>query len=498
MSDGDLGPGLSDFGLSAPSEANSVGADTSQLEALLGGLPNMPFEDIQRAEGIKDRMGEVAGLDVPGHLEQLLKSPRGIAALLGTLGVGLGGGGLEGAAAFGLGATGPVLSAKGEAEQEKADKLDELSGRLNDQEEKILKRQQMIQTAIQNAPDQFIDPETGELSVPPQIMGYLAYGMPLAANPSSKRILNRRDKAWEAQAAGVADALKAVGSVEDAAVLIGSLNRLLDNPNPDPAEDAALARAFGTEGWESALVGHYINNGGVSAQKALLYAAENDLPLEHPEVIKRLDFSQGADSMPPSQRLNDKFITLMDRVRVWEANPANATMVAKFETDAETPEERNRLVYTAALGNAADVGFYEQKVGAMPSYVSRRLQAQYNANIAGWGLTETVLEARNIPTRQGMSPGEVSTAKANETVQGLIADERAVIEDERKKLTGWTSQQTSRLVGSVGGMSHGRAKDLVQQCWNIASRENPGAPQDVINQKAMAKVTALIEQNANK
>ena len=487
----DIGPGLSDFGLSAPSDASSVDGGASDLEALISGLPNAPLGDINRAEALKGRMSDVGEMEAPGHLEQLLKSPRGIAALLGTLGAGLAGG-PEAAAAFGVGSVAPVLAAKGQAEAMKAAKMEELGEKLDAQEEKILRRQQMLQTAIQNAPDQFIDPETGELSVPPEVLGYLAYGMPIASNPASKRIMDRRDEAWDHQLGVLSEGLKAVSSVDDAALLLGSLDRLLDNPEPDAAQNMALARAFGTEDWDSALAGHYIREGGQSAQKALLHAAENDLPLEHPDVIRLLDFKQGAEKLPPSQRVTEEQMKLLEQVRVWESNPANAPIINQFDEEAETPEERNRLIYTAALVTAADIGLYEKFVGGQPSYVQRRLQAQYNMNVAGWNLTDTVIEARQLKDRKGMTPDDAGVARANQTVQELMADQRAVQEGERKKLMGWTSTQSGRLAGALKFNSY-YSKQKVQQAYSMAERQlGEGATFEQITALAEQKISEAI------
>jgi hypothetical protein len=390
------------------------------------------------------------------------------------------------------------MAAKGEAEAMKAAKMEELGEKLDKQEEKILRRQQMLQTAIQNAPDQFIDPETGELSVPPEVLGYLAYGMPIASNPSSKRTMDRRDEAWSHQLGVLSEGLKAVESVEDAVTLLGSLDKLLDNPEPDPQQNLALARAFGTEDWDSALAGHYIREGGQSAQKALLYAAENNLQLDDAEVIRRLDFSQGAEKLPPSQRVTEDQLKLLERVRIWEADPANASIINQFDEEAETPEERNRLVYSAALVTAADIGMYEKFVGKQPSYVQRRLQAQYNMNVAGWNLTDTVIEARQLKTREGMSPGEAGVARANQTVQELMADQRAVQEGERKKQMGWTSTQAGRIAGALG-RNNFYAKRKAQQAYSMAEqRLGPDATFEQITAEAELMIDSAIEAHNNK
>jgi hypothetical protein len=456
-------------------------------------MPNMPFGDIERAENIKDRMGEVAGMEAPGHLEQLLKSPRGIVALLGTLGVGLSGGGLEGAAAFGLGAAAPVMQAKAEAEQAKADKLSDLGSKLDDQEAKIMKRQQMIQTAIQNAPDQFVDPETGELALPPEMMGYLAYGMPIAVDPSSKRTQDRRDEAWSAQLKSLSEGLKNVESVEDATIILTGIDKLLDNPNPDVEQNRALARAFGTPEWNNQLAGYYMSNGGESARTAMLYAAENDLPLEHEDVIRLLDFKQGADNLPPSQRAKAEELAVIEEVAAWEANPANAPLIQQIDSDAETPEERNRLIYTSALKTASKIGLYEAYMGRQPSFVQQKYQRQYNASAQGWKLTDTVMEGQDLNRRRTLSPEQLSQERVDQVVTRLMQDEEATQTRERDKTMGWLAQQGGN-VASRFGKSNAWGRAAADMAYAQAKAKLPDGTEEEIRAEAQILLDNGIEK----
>lgn len=492
MAKDDLAPGLSDFGLSAPSESNSVGQDTTPLEQLLSGLPNQVMDDISQEQVLRSRMQELAAQEDPSFLDKL-KSPEGIIRTLLTGGA-LAAGNPGLALGFGLGSAGELNEAVAADKAARRSAMDQLSERLDDNEERILKRQQMLQTAIQNAPDQFIDPETGELSAPPELLGYLAYGMPISANPSSKRLLNQRDERWDARLKALSDGLEEVSSVEDAAVLVGSLNSMLGAESIPAEESAALARAMGTDEWDTALIGHYVRNGGSSAKTALIFAGENDLPLTHPEVIKRLDFSQGADAIPPSQQLNARFIELMNKVREWERNPANGQLVSEIRSSAETPEEARRQIAEQALVNSADVGFYEDEMGALPSYVSRRLQAQYNYNLASWDLANTVIGARGIEGIVELDPESRKTRAANETLAELRADERAVIEDQAKTAVGKVNSEAGRIVSGLGA-SHEQATRVVQQAYSIARRElGDTATQADIEARVAAKVTAYIEK----
>ena len=486
-----LGPGLSDFGLSAPSESNSVGGQ-EPLEALLGGgLGNSQLDDVAREKILRERLGELANAEGPSFWDRL-KSPEGLVALAGTLGVGLSGGGLEGAAGFGLGAAGGLREGQAAWESQRRAAMDKVQEQVDDNVERQLKRNQMFSTALQNAPDLFTDPETGELSAPPELLGYFAYGMPIAANPSSKRLNARRDARWEAQVDFLSTALEEVGTVEDAAKLIDHMNVLLGATNNDPELNMSLARAMGTENWDAALVGHYIRYAGSTAKEALLHAAENGLPPTHPEVVKRLDFGQGADSLPPSQRLNERFIDLMDKVKEWEANPANAQLVAQIRKEGETPEERRRLTAEQALINSADVAFYEDEMGSMPSYEARRLQAQYAANASGWDLAMTVVGAGRIGEVQGMSPEERRTAIANETLAELRADEQAIREDQAKSTVGKANTEAGRIVSGLN-VSYEAASRTVQQSYQLARQQlGPDATQEQIDVRVQALVTAYI------
>jgi len=484
---------LTDFNLSAPSESNSVD-EQEPLDALLGGLGNAQLDDVARERILRQRMEELSAQEGPSFWDRL-KSPEGIATVLGTLGVGFGGGGLEGAAGFAAGGVGQLREGQAAWEASRSAALEQVQERVDDNVERQLKRNQMFSTALQNAPDQFIDPETGELSAPPELLGYFAYGMPIRRDPRSTRILNQRGEAWSAMVERVEEGIESAATVEDASVMIGFLNRLAGGDMISKEENDALARSIGTDGWDSALVGHYMRHGGTSAKDAMLYAAENGLGLTHPEVVRRLDLSTTEDTPSPGDLLNERFIGLMDQVRAWETDPANAQLVSQIREEAQTPEETRRQIAEQALVNAADVAFYEDKLNAAPSNIRTQLQAMYGAEVAEWGLLRSVRSYGQMDELAGMSEEELNKKAAQTALQRIQANQEALLEDNAKNTGQRLNRVTGRLIEEFPGASHAAAARQAQAFYRHAVQQlGPEASQEQIHEAIDAMVAEYIRR----
>lgn len=487
-----LGPGLSDFGLSAPSESNSVGTDKQPLETLLSGLDNKLLDDVAKEKILKERLAEMASADNPGILDKL-KGPQGLAALLGTIAAGAAGG--PGAAAgFGIGSLQGLKEVQAAQEAARRASMESMSKRLDDTEERILKRNQMFATALQNAPDQFIDPKTGELSAPPELLGYFAYGAPIKVNPSTKRTLEQRDERWKQRVKLLEDSLSNTSDIGEARILTRSLMQHLGEDNPKSDEIEAISRSYGTPEFEDNLAATLLRHGGQSALDAFVYAGENDLPLHDPEVLRRIKAEDPTKTAAPSQVLNQRFLGLMDKVRVFEQDPSNAELVSRIRQEAQTPEEARRQIAEQALVDAADVGFYEQKIGGMPSFVRSQYQAAYNATVGELSLARTVRGATSIEDLAGLPEGDFSKLAADMAWQKIQQNEKAVTEGHAMSAASLLDKQTGALLDAFPTASHGAARRQAQALYNQSLKElGSDATQEQVEQRFSAKVNLYIQ-----
>lgn len=488
-----LGPGLSDFGLSAPSESNSVGTDKQPLEVLLGGgLDNKLLDDVAREKILRQRMADLASQDTPGLLDRL-KSPQGLLALLGTVGAGIAGG--PGAAAgFGVGSLEGMSEAKAAEESLRRKSMEDISKRLDDTEERILKRNQMFATALQQAPDQFIDPKTGELSAPPELLGYYAYGVPIKVNPGTKRTLDQRDDRWKQRMNLLEDALKNTTDLGDARILTKSLFQHLGEDNPNPDEIESLARSYGSPEFEDNLAATLLRHGGQTALDAMVYAGENNLPLHDPEVLRRIKAEDPSKNAAPSQVLNQRFLDLMDKVRKFEQDPTNAQLVSKLRQEAKTPEEARRQIAEQALVDAADVGFYEQKIGGMPSFVRSQYQAAYNSTVGELALARTVRGAQSIEQLAQLPEGDFRRMAADMAWKRIQENEDAVQQGHAQSAAALLDKETGALLDAFPTASHGAARRQAQALYEQAVKElGQDATQTQIEQRFAAKVNLYIQ-----
>lgn len=490
----DLGGGLSDFGLTAPTEANSLNSpgdpvdpgggafgEESPLEAILGGDPlKMAADEVTKKKILESRLAQLAEAEGPSFMDQL-KSPQGIAAVLGTLGVGLAGGGLEGAAGFGLGAAGQLGEERALWEGQNRAAMEQVQERLDKHIEDQLKRNKLFLDFYNQNKESLLDPETGELNMPQELVGYFMFGKPLRVSPQTQATMTRRDEAWSQRLSFLRASLEEVETLEDAKVLTTRVFQELGMEKPPNELVDQVARAYGSPDFESRMYDMLIEYGGSTGHDAAIYAGENGLSLDDPEVLRRVQFKDPTDDATPTEILDTQFLELMARVRDFEQDPANAEVVGRAIEDAETPEEGRRAIVELALPNTVDRDLYFDKMNVLPSHQHNQFQGAFNKRSALLGITDTIRSAQMIGDAQGMTEEEYNEMAAKLAHDEVTSAERVRTEAEARKAVNVMDGGARTLQGEFG-VSRDLAAEQAREIMNTAIRNaGPGATQQEVN-----------------
>jgi len=389
--------GMGDFGLTQDSNTNSNaagsedGANTVDLQDMLG-------SSILDAEEKARLLGEYSqglGIEGGGGMKDQLFSKRGLllAALAGGslaagqpgLAAGIGLGGIEKGAENVAAERTALKAAKDQAEAERDKALQRADSERN-----------RLANMFNTNPEAFVNPETGEPVMDDQAFGYLLTGQNVAIHPTTRRVMNRRDKDHERVTEIFMDSLEEAQSVEQAGQIVTQLfNHLGDAGNVPPAVKDALVRAYGTPEFDKEFASTVFRYAGASGRDAAIKAGELGLPLHHPTILKMMDFSKG-DAITPSQQLNSEYIKLRETVRLFQMNPENATILAATREETNNGTEFNRALVEMALPLGADQDLYFDKANLIKDGNFDQFQEEYNNSMGQYNLLATLGQIDSI------------------------------------------------------------------------------------------------------
>lgn len=350
MADGQLGPGMSDFGLSKPSQSNSVGQDNPALVEFLKSVRQLE-SPAARAEALQKRREQLEGTP-----DQTIIDKLGATLLPALLGGGLAIAG-QGAAGAGM-ALGGLNAADLLAKEENQAKREALKQTLELEEQQLQRldkiHNRMNQLVIAN-PEAFIDPESGQQTVTPEMLGFLASGLDgLPFNATTKGILARRnsDKAWAKRYEMAMDGLQQAPNEAEAARWATRIQVLLgDNPNSGITRDMVSA-LNDPENARTAIQNLVGRADPDSVVGALAWLTEQGLkdPMDDPVGFSsRLTFSlvSAGGRVPLKEDLTNQAIL---RVNKWMKDPENADAITEIRQKfGLNTDETTRAIVENAL-----------------------------------------------------------------------------------------------------------------------------------------------------
>lgn len=339
--------GLSNLGIGQQSQSSNA---SGGLKDVLGAGDLM--DEVGKSRTLETQLTLAQGSEPRSALD-FLTSPRGLIAVLGSIGALASGNST--AQNAGLGALLGTLTQAQQVQEgdrsQKAAAIEQLTGQL----EKSQGRQDKLRTRMTNIfntnPEAFQSP-TGE-SPDPEMLGFMLTGQTnLPIWTSTRRNLNMRDKRWEERTAVLTDALENSTTAESARQLTNVLLQQLGDKNPDPATVEALVASYGSTDEESELMKFYMKDFGMSGRDASIFALENKLSFKDPQVLKMLSKPEGT----PAEEFTAIELQAFKFVRAWETDPKNAEEVIRIRSGAKDSLEAQRLVNEAALASTDTYG----------------------------------------------------------------------------------------------------------------------------------------------
>lgn len=337
---------LSDFGLM--SKTASSGVQSSAAPTLDDLLFNQDAV-VNQSRRVMDLDEAIAGAesqDSPGFLEQL-KDPRVLIPLILGLGGAAAGGGVGAALGGTIGAGANALAGQQVDVKAQAEAIEKLKEERKDAVTELDNSRQRIATAFNTNPEAFVDANGEPLDA--RIMGWYATGVPLNLSPTARRTAEQRGTRWTNRAEFLTNSLKSAKSSEDARVFSMEMLRHLGDTDPEPGLADALVNTYGTPQFDRVFAAALLDKG--PNVPAILYAAENDLPLDHSDVLRMVKLYP-KDTSGSKESISDRKLALMDKATRWIADPANTEQVSQIKSAATSPQEGAAALARAAL--AAD------------------------------------------------------------------------------------------------------------------------------------------------
>lgn len=493
----ELGNGLSDFGLTSPNDATSVDSGPSLADMLSDAV----LDETATAKQLSAKIDEAGAAEAPTLIDKLL-GPRGLALLAGSIGVGLGGGGLGGAAAFAAGGakgTQGVVAAERSAQNAAIEKLE---GDLEKSQARLDKTRNRIANVYNTNPDSFLNPD-GTPAVDARVLGWYVTGTDIPLFPQTRRLLNQRDERWSKRMDVLSEALENTDNAEDATNITRAMMRQLQWFDADDATVQSIVNSIGTEDFDATFAGILFKHGGASALDAMIFAGEEGLPLNHPEVLRRIDFrTQDEDGgQPPSQVLNQRFIDAMDAVNTFEQNPINAKFVQETK-QGNTPEEARKLIATQALADtgSAEVDFYLDRVNAFAPQDFQRFQSAYSQISSKSSLVDSVRGGTSLKEKLGLTDQEWANLKAEQAQEVVAQGEKAARLSAANQNAVLNNQAAGKINGALPNLGVQAVYGLVDKIAEAAAaqaKKNPDGTIDRADYERLfnAFTASAIQQN---
>ncbi len=399
--------GLSDMGFLQPTQSNKSD-DISKTDTLAQLLENSSalYDELGRARVLEQQYDKLSAQETPSTLDRLL-SPEGIIRLLGTAGAGAIGG-APAAAGFGLGSVGALNSA---AEADRAQKRKAME-ELNDRHEKVLDRldksRNRYTTLLQSQPELFLDPETGQPTVSPKLLGIMATGDPVPLSPAAKSAIKSAGENDERRYNLLNERLTTAPDVESRKTILKSMFNILKSDVPE-GELNALASAKPEE--SNKMTADFIAKYYPAvATDVFIAASELGVPYSDYRITRMLkghykdpDLDDDAGKLT----IPDLAIQAGGRIAAWQKDPENAETLRKLKSEAITEMDFSLKLATEVLGGDRDQ--YDAYRTAFKLVDPKDLQMTtefYGDVVEGNATADAFAGFEDVESRRAMTPEE--------------------------------------------------------------------------------------------
>lgn len=424
------------FGIDTTAMSNATGPlqQGPDLASLLGSISAQPAMEANQLQGA---IGDLQGQQPPNVLQRLL-GPAGLILAAGSLLAGKETGG-AGAAAFGLGGLQGLQARETLEREQNAKAIDQLQKQRDEALDRVSAAQQRVNNIFNTNPDAFIDPETGEPTMDPEMLGLLATGFPIRLFPQSRRRLAEATEEREARHKIYGEALEGAETVSDARLLMRAMMRNMKWPDaPDEVVDA-MARSVGTPEW-TPTVANIIANNATNAPDIFIRAAETGLPLEDYGVISMIQWRDKEAELPSDS--DNKLMLIMQFNQWLQQNRDKAAEIRK--TSASDPEFLRSAMdeaFAEAPGSAQQLKIFlkvneDEAMQFFESYDEYAKQHELAASLSGYD---------ELPAIRDMSDEERAKFFARGAVELQGAKKEELLRAQAEQDAAWRNGIKTKL-----------------------------------------------------
>jgi len=418
---------LSTLGVTKPTTSSAVqpSANVPMVQDLLGDvIPRREGEIMAANRGI----AQAQATEIPSFNDRLL-SPAGLSALVAAIAGGALGGvpGAIGAASGGLGGIASQVQGDQQALAAKVKQLEDAKKNAQDDLDKTRTR---LATLFGQDPAAFTktDPQTGQMVpvAPPEVIGYYVTGTQLPLDPTAKIMVERRGKQWDSSMKLVGDALAKSQSPEDARVLTRYALKMMDWPDPPDGVVEALATSFGTPKYETELARLFITQCAGSGIQAMIFAAQNNLPLYDYRVLKMLHFydPNTAGNLSPEQQVTSAYLEALEKINRWTKTHPNENTRINTEAGADNRLYMANLARVALAEDQRLLGAFETKLRTSPTDALDYFRAY--GQVAG-----QFDFAQFLAQMKGLKPTEITSERVTELIRTAVVQQ---VQDARTEV----------------------------------------------------------------
>lgn len=438
--------GLGDLGFLKPTMSNKSD-DINKVDLLAQMLDDSSemYDEVGRARVLESQMEKLQAQEQPSLLDRIL-SPEGLISLLATGAAGAIGGPAA-AAGFGLGRLGGMDAATEADKAQKRKAMEELSEQHEKALDRLDKSRQRFTTLLQAQPELFIDPATGEQTVPPKLLGFYATGEPVALSALTKDAIEQTTAAREKVHATLTTRLETAASDEDARTILKAMFTNLKSPVDDGTLEALVqARKMGT--LEAELANVIAERYPRVAAEVFMFAGDNKLNLWDTRIAKMLtgnyvdpDAADGDDDVSVS----DEFLRIGKKIADYQMDPKNHPRIAQLQSEATSPMEFSLALAREVLPLDPEYNIYRREARL---YDPKDLEAtfkQFGEVKQDNQMADGISGYEQLPTRRAMTQQEKDQADWRTARERVIAGKKAAKKNQANAELSVVAKQQARL-----------------------------------------------------
>ena len=456
----DIAKGLSDLGLMSDTQSSAIDNGPT-LDDLLFNSDSI-VDNTRKIAQIEE--AQAAGPQ-SGFMDQL-KNPRVLIPLLAALAGGIA---TKNPGLAAGGALGALQGADQNAQTEGDEYMKALEKSKKEAQDELEKTRNRLATLFNTNPEALVAADGSPLS--PQLVGWYLTGTPVGLDTSARRNAEQRGTRWTKKMDLLLDGVKTAATLDDAKSLVTQSLVHLGDTSPEPATVETLARAAFEDPskFDYTFAARLLDLGPNAG--AILYGAENGLPLSHPDVLRLVKLypkDAGGDS---KETVPDRQLKLMDRVTEWTLDSRNSQLVSDIRSKAPTTKDAAVALAEAALSATPNEATMLTNFLKSNDYLPELLES-FGRQVAGEKTVDQMRTYGDFGTLMNETPEQASRRRMTNATRDVQEGQKAVGKQIINQVVATRDAGAQKLAAETG-LGQEAVYDLINQVYARAIEATP-------------------------